>query len=184
MISALLILGFTVCLLAFQLALGSHFRRSGSLARPMRALVVLSVCVWAGGVVCLAWRGPPRLSLLIPAMVLLGAAALLFAFTRATTPARVLPAAFADEAPAFVIDRGPYRVIRHPFYTAYILYWIGFAFAAPHPAVAIGVALIIAAYVFLAGREERLLAAGALGPKYRAYMEGTGRFVPRLGKWR
>jgi protein-S-isoprenylcysteine O-methyltransferase Ste14 len=170
--------------LAFQLALGAHFRHAGPLAPQMRGLVILSAAVWAAAMVYLASRGAPGTESLVAAIVLLALAALLFALTRVTTPSKVLPAAFADEAPAFVIDRGPYRFIRHPFYTAYMLYWIGLAFAAPHPVVVIGAMLIVVAYVFAARREERSLLNGPLGASYASYMRSTGRFLPRLGSGR
>ncbi len=180
MLEALLILAFSACLLGFQLALGSHFRHDSPLAPPMRALVVLSIGVWAVAVGRLAWGGAPGAGRLIPAIVLLGLAALLFVVTRRTTPAKVLPAAFGEEAPAHIIQSGPYAYVRHPFYVSYMLYWVGLAFAAPHPAVVGGVVLMLAAYAYLAHREEDRLLRGPLGEEYRRYVSATGRFIPRL----
>ena len=180
LLDASLILGFSACLLSFQLALGTHFRHSGPLAAPMRWLVALSLLVWAGGVAAIGWRGAPGAGRLAVALVFLAASVALFFATRLSTPASVLPVAFADESPEFVIQSGPYRFIRHPFYTAYILFWTGFAVAAPHPAVAAGCAAILVAYFLLARREERGLLAGPLGAAYRRYAATTGRFLPRL----
>jgi protein-S-isoprenylcysteine O-methyltransferase Ste14 len=182
LIAILLILGFSACLLAFQLALGVHFRHSGSLATPMRLLIVLCVAVWLEAVVVLYRQGAPPRAELAPALILLVSAAILFAVTKATTPPRILPAAFAEEAPASLIRSGPYRFIRHPFYVAYALYWIGLAFAAPHPGVIAGVLGILGAYVFLARREERRLLQGPLAAGYREYVRTTGMFLPRPGK--
>lgn len=184
LVAVLLILGFSAVLLAFQLALGGHFRHSGPLAPQMRLLVVLCLGVWMGAVVVLYRRGAPPLAELAPAVILLCLAALLFAVTKATTPPRILPAAFAPESPVSLIEGGPYRFIRHPFYVAYALYWIGLAFAAPHPGVIAGVLGILGAYVFLARREERRLLQGPLGPGYREYMRSTGMFLPRIRKHR
>ena len=114
------------------------------------------------------------------AFILLLSAALLFVVTIRSTPSKVLPAAFADERPAVLVESGPYRFVRHPFYTSYILYWIGIAFAAPHIAVVIGVGAILSAYAAVARREERGLLTGPLGEQYSQYMRGTGRFFPRL----
>jgi protein-S-isoprenylcysteine O-methyltransferase Ste14 len=180
--AVLIIFGFSACLLAFQLALGVHFRHSGPLAPQMRLLVALSVCVWLGAVAVLYRRGAPPPAQLAPAVILLCAAALLFAVTRSTTPRKILPAAFAEEAPAGLIQSGPYRFIRHPFYVAYMLYWTGLAFAAPHPAVIIGAFGIVASYMFLARREEKRLLQGPLGTGYRDYVQATGRFLPRIRK--
>jgi protein-S-isoprenylcysteine O-methyltransferase Ste14 len=175
-----LILGFSACLLSFQLALGTHFRHSGPLAAPMRWLVALSLLVWAAGIVAIARLGAPGQSRIAIAVIFLASAVALFFFTRFSTPAKVLPVAFADESPEFVVQSGPYRLIRHPFYTAYILFWIGFGFAAPHPGVAVGCVAIVVAYFFLARREERRLLEGPLGASYKRYSGSTGRFLPRL----
>ncbi len=180
LIPALLILAFSGCLLSFQLALGRHFRHSGSLAPPMRGLVVLCLLVWAAGVAQLGWHGVAPAKLTLPAVCLLTLSAALFAVTLSATPSKVLPAAFANEAPAFVINGGPYRFVRHPFYVAYMLYWAALALAAPHPLVVSGALLIVWAYVFLARREERLLLAGPRGPDYERYIRSTGRFLPPL----
>lgn len=84
-----------------------------------------------------------------------------------------------------LVTRGPYTLIRHPTYTALIL-------------VAFGVAMIFLSYVLLglallsvvlahlqARGEERLLASPeGFREAYRAYMEDTGRFLPRLASRR
>ncbi|MFQ5552258.1 MAG: methyltransferase family protein [Thermoplasmata archaeon] len=81
-----------------------------------------------------------------------------------------------------LMKRGPYAVIRHPTYVG-------------HVSVALGVATIFLSYLlvvmalltivfahFQARGEEQLLASPeGFGEAYRAYMEETGRFLPRLG---
>lgn len=85
------------------------------------------------------------------------------------------------DAPVEIVSWGPYAVIRHPFYSGYILAAIAAACLAPGLATALGA---IGAAVVLdrtAAREERRLLASDLGGEYAAYLGRTGRFWPRLG---
>ena len=148
----------------------------------MRALVVLSVVVWAGAMIHLVRAGIPTLSRLAFSLTLLALSALLFAVTRSTTPAKILPAAFSEGGPAQIVETGPYRFVRHPFYVSYMLYWTALALAAPHPLVVAGVVVIIGSYVLLGHGEEQRLLAGPLGAEYRRYFDATGRFLPRFGR--
>lgn len=81
----------------------------------------------------------------------------------------------ADQA---VIERGPYRFIRHPNYLALGLEFAGLPLIGGAYWSAVGLSVLNAA--LLAGRiqaEERLLDAI---PGYRDRMGGKGRFLPRL----
>jgi hypothetical protein len=60
---------------------------------------------------------------LVAAVAFVGSLAL---FTRciAVNRARLLTRAFAKELPAHLLDRGPYRAVRHPFYCSYVIAYI------------------------------------------------------------
>jgi protein-S-isoprenylcysteine O-methyltransferase Ste14 len=77
-----------------------------------------------------------------------------------------------------LVTSGPYRWIRHPFYTAVGLSMTASALAAANWFLfATGVALFTL-FVVRTGREEaRLLAR--FGDAYREYRDRTGRFLPR-----
>ena len=64
--------------------------------------------------------GGPGFCLHLSAIVLFGWAVLA---TRQNRPAL----AFAGERPNHVFRSGPYAYIRHPFYTSYLLFWLGCA---------------------------------------------------------
>jgi protein-S-isoprenylcysteine O-methyltransferase len=77
-----------------------------------------------------------------------------------------------------LIETGPYRLVRHPSYTAILLVHIGAALCIGNALSAI--ALIVPVWLALANRirvEERALVEG-LGPEYREYMARTKRLVP------
>lgn len=80
-----------------------------------------------------------------------------------------------------VIDRGPYRWVRHPSYTGMTMTFLGIGLALGN-----WLALLVVLVVPLAGLvvrirvEERTLLAG-LGEPYRRYAAGRARLVP--GVW-
>jgi protein-S-isoprenylcysteine O-methyltransferase Ste14 len=85
-----------------------------------------------------------------------------------------------NDAPQHLVTHGAYARIRHPFYAAFLLAFLGALAAFPH-----WLTLLASAYGFVvlnatAAREERRLRASAFGEEYRRYLSRTGRFVPRL----
>lgn len=89
----------------------------------------------------------------------------------------VIPAA------RLLIREGPYRVVRHPMYTVYLLTYTAMVLVRLTPVM---VGLLLVWGVLLAGRirdEERVLAEAF--PEYRQYKQRVGAVVPRPGAlWR
>ena len=79
-----------------------------------------------------------------------------------------------------LITSGPYRMIRHPIYTAFLIILGSLLFIASN--WLIGLSLIGMASLEIASRvqyEEKLMTE-YFGEQYRAYMKKTGRLMPRL----
>lgn len=89
-----------------------------------------------------------------------------------------------DDAPEQLVTWGPYRWVRHPFYTAFLLALAAAAILCPHPATLSVLAYGVVALNLTAAREERRLSASAFGSAYAGYMRSTGRFWPRLPRLR
>jgi protein-S-isoprenylcysteine O-methyltransferase Ste14 len=77
-----------------------------------------------------------------------------------------------------VIERGAYRWIRHPSYTAGILMFLGMGLALGNwLSLAVLLVGVIGGYAYRVRIEERALLA-SMGDRYAAYMKRTRRFVP------
>jgi protein-S-isoprenylcysteine O-methyltransferase Ste14 len=93
-----------------------------------------------------------------------------------------------SDAPVLVksqemVASGPYRRIRHPIYTAFLLILGSFLLIAAN--WFIGLLWIGMTGLDVAARmnTEEAMLLGQFGENYRAYMQKTGRLLPRLGKF-
>jgi protein-S-isoprenylcysteine O-methyltransferase Ste14 len=78
-----------------------------------------------------------------------------------------------------VVERGPYRLIRHPSYAGTLVTIIGVLVACANPVAVLGLIPALIAYSYRVRVEERALTEG-LGEAYRAYMRRTRRLIPFL----
>ncbi len=85
-----------------------------------------------------------------------------------------------DDQPVRLVTWGPYALVRHPFYSAFLLALAAAVVAAPHPGTFAALAWGVVAMHMTARREERRLLASALGEDYAAYRQQTGQLLPRL----
>jgi protein-S-isoprenylcysteine O-methyltransferase Ste14 len=77
-----------------------------------------------------------------------------------------------------LVDRGPYRLVRHPGYSGSILVWIGYALALGNwIATAITAVLLAAVYIWRMNAEEALLRR-SFGDRYADYQLHTKRLLP------
>lgn len=78
-----------------------------------------------------------------------------------------------------LVRSGPYRWVRHPMYTVLFALMLGLALVSADWLVALlTIALIVLIYARI-GREEAMMLEH-FGEEYRAYMEQTGRLLPRF----
>ena len=87
-----------------------------------------------------------------------------------------------NDSPVELVTAGPYRLVRHPFYGAFLVGLVGCLLAFPH---LITLATLMYAAVVLdvtARREERRLLGSTFGSDYERYMRQTGRLLPMVGR--
>ena len=87
--------------------------------------------------------------------------------------------AFDPSLPRSVVKDGVYRFMRHPFYTSYVLFWIGWAIAAWSIWALAALIVVVAIYVWAARMEERNFARSELAEEYDTYRRQTGVFGRR-----
>jgi protein-S-isoprenylcysteine O-methyltransferase Ste14 len=79
-----------------------------------------------------------------------------------------------------LIQHGPYRHVRHPMYTSFLVMLVGLLLLSANWIVGgAAIAFVLLLMAVRTPREERML-LGRFGDEYRRYMERTGRYLPRL----
>ncbi len=78
-----------------------------------------------------------------------------------------------------LVTWGPYRWVRHPMYTSFVLLWIGFLFLSTNWFIGLtGILAFLWAIVIRTPKEEQMM-IDRFGDEYIAYMKHTGRYLPR-----
>lgn len=170
------ILGFT-CFAAFSWGVKGHFRSTGAMPPGMKLTSALSLA----GFAWFLWHLTSGVSQAWPVALVLFAGAL-GVFTWAILATRRTPPtlAFDTDQPSFLLHHGPYRFVRHPFYLAYLIFWVGTAAAAQTMLAWATPALMAMLYFHAATREEQKFATSELSTAYAAYRAKAGMFLPRL----
>lgn len=160
-------------------ALRGHFVSKTINRGAMAIAIMANVCALI--YLVLLWTLPqPNWAQGLGLLVELGSLALFWAAVRASRQAR-LRYVFDEGAPATLVTTGPYAVVRHPFYTSYILYWTGWAIALWTPWALVPLVVVVVAYTVAARFEEKLFSQTGMADDYVAYRRRTGLFWPRLG---
>lgn len=162
----------------YSWSLKAHFN---SPKMPTGTVVISVVVLTTAAIfVTLLWiESQPWLATLV-GLVLEGLALWLFwAAIRASREAR-LKMAFDVQNPHALVTGGPYRYLRHPFYTSYLIFWVGWAIATWSLWSVVPLLVITVIYVTAALGEERKFSRTAMAADYASYREKTGFFWPRL----
>lgn len=86
--------------------------------------------------------------------------------------------AFTDLEKVRLVKTGPYRLVRHPFYSSYIIAWIG-AFLLSFSIISFLLSTILILMYFKSSyAEEQGFLDGPLREEYRKYIRTTNRFFP------
>jgi protein-S-isoprenylcysteine O-methyltransferase Ste14 len=81
-----------------------------------------------------------------------------------------------------LVKTGPYRLIRHPIYTAYFMNYLGGGLLASHWVLTFIPVIFFGVLVFnRMGKEEQMLRK-EFGAEYENYASQTGILLPKIGK--
>jgi protein-S-isoprenylcysteine O-methyltransferase Ste14 len=160
-------------LVAFTWGMLRFFRKPTRDATSTRVVAVLGLAsaawdVWAIATAVTDWRRG-----VIASTLFVAATTLFFASVRAARRAR-LTAIFAMDVPEVVLRDGPYCCLRHPFYVAYSLFWLGAWIASNSFASLLAALLMCSIYAHAARQEERKFAESRLADAYDQYRRQTG----------
>ena len=165
-----------------QLASGS---RRTALVRDRGSLAVLLVLQWIGVALnfALAYGAPAAaITWARPAVFAVGIAAMLLGVALRVvaiwTLGRYFTRHVAVSADQPVVERGPYRLIRHPAYSGALLTMLGLGLALTNWAGLLALMACVCAGYFYRVRVEEAALVRAIGQPYADYMRRTRRFIP------
>lgn len=169
------------CFASFSWAIPTHFHKHGAMPAGMRVIAGLGLVgyAWMAWLLVMFPASAPRLILALVMMAF--SLALFWAAISATRTAR-LTLAYSADLPQRLVRAGPYRFVRHPFYSAYILFWLAGWVASGQEAYAIVPTVMFLLYLRAARMEEGKFASTELAPEYAAYRVSAGMFLPRFGR--
>lgn len=148
---------------------------------PGAWIISLSVSASTILMLVLTWAMPQPLFAHIAGLAIqLCSLWLFYAAIKASRKAR-LRFVFDPEHPHSLVNEGPYRFVRHPFYVSYSIFWFGWAVATWSVWAIPSVIILLWLYISAARMEERNFAASSLSADYAEYSRRTGFFLPRLG---
>lgn len=93
-----------------------------------------------------------------------------------------LTLAFSLDAPQKILQDGPYKYVRHPFYFCYLVCYFTIAFVISNPIVWGVFFMNLAIYLWAAKVEEGKFLKSNLSDEYKKYIKSTGMFFPNFIK--
>ncbi|MDD5127364.1 MAG: isoprenylcysteine carboxylmethyltransferase family protein [Dehalococcoidales bacterium] len=79
-----------------------------------------------------------------------------------------------------LITNGPYRLVRHPMYTAFYVLHLAAFFLTANWFIGLTWTVGLTAVIFLRVNREEAMLLSRFGEEYNSYMANTGRFLPRI----
>jgi protein-S-isoprenylcysteine O-methyltransferase Ste14 len=142
--------------------------------------LVIAISITAGIFVTRNFRAAalPHGQMFASAAVVLFVAGLILRWWAIITLGRFFTVDVTIERDHELVERGPFRAVRHPSYTGVLLAFVGLGLSLRNWAALLVILLPIgAAFIHRMNVEEDAL-SGALGPRYANYMKRTKRLVP------
>lgn len=172
---AALLLG---CLASFWWGMRSFFTRPAGFTAAMRLISAFAAIFGVMHLIVILFVSSATPQRSLAGSVLYLCSAGLFWWAIKTSLARPLSAAFSPDAPSHLVDDGPYRFIRHPLYTSYIVTWLaGWIVTAQWWLIPTALIMVVIYFVASTAEEDKFLRSSLAGA-YQKYRLHTGRFLP------
>jgi len=96
--------------------------------------------------------------------------------------AKKLEFAFSDNV-GTLITNGPFKFVRHPFYTSYIVIWATNTILFNSLLLWISFVALVAFYYLSALKEESLILKSTFAEDYTVMRQNVGMFLPKVTQW-
>lgn len=170
---------FASCVITFTWAMcGGFFVTVGRVPPGVRLIQVLGVAFVVLHTWLLLTVGAASMASAMAALVLYAISLTLFLSALHANAKLPLSHAFSIDLPRHLTTGGPYRLVRHPCYSAYLLAWLAGAMATLSPIAGVPAIVMLVVYSRAAREEERKFAMSPLRSEYEAYRERTAKFLP------
>lgn len=116
----------------------------------------------------------------IASAALLLCALTLYEWARHVIRGRGFYLAWTGNVPDSLCEEGPYRYIRHPIYTSYLLAFLAALVALPTVWTLAVFTFNTVLFAHAAFTDERSLSSSAIATEYAQYKRRTGMFFPRM----
>ncbi len=147
--------------------------------RPLAALLVASLIAYIVNPAWMRWAWMPLPGKVRAAGVAAGVCGTLLLTWTLRSLGKNLTDTVVTREKATLVQGGPYRWVRHPFYDALTLLILAAVLITANAFLLFSGAAVLALLWVRTKREEEFLLA-RFGNQYRAYAVRTGRFFPRL----
>jgi protein-S-isoprenylcysteine O-methyltransferase Ste14 len=165
---------------SFSWAVKSVFVRSHGIPNQMKVLSFSGILFFLAQIVAITSQDRTTTTSSTLGIGMYLSALALFFWAIPYARANQFSLAFSKDQPTTIVRTGPYRFIRHPFYCAYLLFWIAGIFAAYQPFLILSVVVMGSFYLRAIVLEEKCFLRGPLGREYAEYCQTTGRLIPRF----
>lgn len=119
-----------------------------------------------------------QVSLIIVSLLLSIISIGLFSWSISTTKNKVLRLAYCDPSSEKLVVTGPYKYIRHPFYTAYILYWLSWLSLNNFSIIIVAFTFVIIIQYLLGIMTEEKYLSRKFNDNYCNYKSSTAMLIP------
>jgi len=171
----------TACFISFSWAVIAVFQKPNEkMPTKMYILGILSNLFFFGQLALLFKQNDQNLGIAIIGLLLLSLSLGLFWSAVPYAKSIQLGIAFAKKTSPKILMEGPYKFIRHPFYTSYLMFWFAAFLVIQSYCLLISVVVMAWFYFSAINEEETMLLNSEMGELYKSYRLKTGAILPRL----
>lgn len=167
------------CFVSFSWSILKVFQKPDGMPSLMSLLSLAGLASWAFQIHALLTK-PLTVLGVASGVGLFISSLVLFVWSIKVAARNSFNVAFTETAPSVVVTDGPYRFIRHPLYSSYLLFWLGGAVASQSMLVSVSVVAMLVLYVIAIRQEEKEFSDSGLSEEYLSYKQSAGALFPRL----